>query len=337
MAERALGWQGYMGRGTQIEIDTGVAADKYQQIYTSLIKKNRPNKAVKSSLRGTRGKTFVVKGRSNTGGACTGPLMPDEIFWGIGWADLLGNNNTVTGSAGAGYTHTYNEHSSPAHYPDYGATIETNKGSSNTSLMFDFIGSFLKVLTLEIPEDGEVTWSAEYTGVDEETGGTASTPSFHCGNPAESYMVDIQLGTTITSTSSFAWKSGNWSYDNGVSMIWEGNNQAPVARAYPAMANCTGSIVADLQESLTQYNYWKYDTDVAIKIIITHVELAGTSSGVYKLTINMPRVQFMGDPPELSGEEILQITYNYEALEHCTLGYTVQVEVVNSESGTYSV
>lgn len=335
---RALAWNGYMGRGTQSAIGTGVVATDFQQVYTSGVKKNRPDKALKPTIRRTRGKTIVVKGNSSVGGPISGPLIPDEIFQAIGWADLMGGNNAVSGDATTGYTHTFDEPASASDYSTAGVTIEANKGSSGTELMFDYIGSFLKSLELTFPESGEVTWAAEYVGKDEESGGANSSPSYSTVNPFETCMVDIQIGTTISSTTSTTFKSGNWKYDNGVAMNYAGNSCTPVAATYAPIPIVNGTINKDLEEDLTEYNYWINDTDIAMKIVITHTELAGSSSGEYSLTINMPRVQVMGDSPELgSAEEIPQLILNYEALQHESLGYTCQVVIVNSESGTYSI
>jgi len=337
-AARALGWQGYMGRGTQgAAVETAVVATEFQQLYSAGMKTERPDKAIKPTIRGARKKTNVVKGNKSTAGGYTGPLIPDEIMAAIGWADLLGNNNTVSGSAGVGFTHVLLEPTTSAHYPTYGTTLETNKGSSNTSLMFDFIGSFLKALTVSVPESGEATWSSEYVGVSEVTGGTASSTSYSTVNSFETCMIDIQIGATISSTTAVEYKSAEFKYDNGVSMLFRGNSCTPVGRAYAPIPMVTTTINADLTESLTEYNYWINDTNFAIKIIMIHTTLAGTASGVHSLTIELPRNQMMGDPPELgSAEEIPQITYNCEALTHETLGYMAKVTIVNSDSGAYT-
>ena len=91
------------------------------------------------------------------------------------------------------------------------------------------------------------------------------------------------------------------------------------------------------EDSLTMYNYFKDDTENAVKLVITHPTLAGSSSGVYSLTFNLPRVTWMGEEPKLDSADIISGNYSLTALKDATTGYQVQAILVNTQSGAYNV
>ena len=98
------GVKGYFGVGVQSAIGTGVAATKFQPISfdASLKQMIDPRQPLKAAFK-RRGYVASTIGKEHVEGTISGPITPDDIFCGIGWGLLLGNNNSVSGGATTGY------------------------------------------------------------------------------------------------------------------------------------------------------------------------------------------------------------------------------------------
>lgn len=327
-------YDGYFGRGTQTALATGVPATKFQRITDATVTYKEPNKKVVPDIAKGRMYTQVSRGGIEVSGGVSGFLSPDEIFGGIGWADLMGASNTVSGSAGTGYLHTFNDSGA---FSVFGQTQEIQKGNSST-VMWDMIGMFLSKLSLEIGSEDLVKFSADYVGVSEATGGTSSAATFTAKPPAEGWMVDIlvasSLGASFTSLSITT--GATFAYDNKLKMAKGIGSRYAVNRSL-GRPDITLDFTQIFQDDLTVYNYFKNNTENAVKIVITHDSLAGTSSGVYSWTIYLPRVTWLGNSPELTGQEEITKSGKLQALQDPTYGYACKVEILNSESGAYTL
>lgn len=340
MTEYIHGHQSTVGFGTQTAaIGTGVAATKFQTNAEITIAVDKPNQQVTTGNRGIRGRSKSIEDRYKITGQIKGALYPDEYFQGQAWADFMGGNNTVTGSAGVGFTHVLSEPATITSFPSYGKTIEAKMGGTDNTLLFDFIGCFLKMITLEIPEQGEIIMTADYVGKTFATGGTLTSATFTSKNQFVSSMGKLEISTTISSVAEITdWKTIRAILDNGAEMIEGGNSQTPVGRAYPSDGpKDTVEFTMDRKDSLTLPNYFLLKTDVAIRLTITHTQLAGTASGFYSLIIEWPRCLPKSESPKISGPGLQRATYTYEPYYHVDLGYTHKAYLVNSESGTYTV
>lgn len=330
-------YDGYLGRGTQTaSISTSVVASQFQRITDATITYKESGKKVVPHIQKQRHFVDVARGVSEVSGGVSGFLTPDEIFGGIGWADLMGNSNTVSGSASVGFTHTFTDGAGST-FSAYGQTIEIQKGNSST-VMWDMIGMFLNKLSLEVAAEDIVKFSADYIGVSEATGGTSSAATFNNDPPSEGWMVDVSYATTLgASFTSLPIVTGaTFSYDNKLKIVRGIGSRTGVDRSV-GRPEIMLDFTQIFKDDLTVYNFFKNNTENAIKITITHDSLAGTSSGVYSWTISLPRVTWLGDSPELSGEEELTKAGKLQALYSSVYGYACKVEILNSESGTYSV
>ena len=340
MAEFARGALSYVGVGIQgAAIGTGVAATKFQTITGCNIKVDKPNRGWVPAFRKNLGYQVTRKGKSSTTGSITGIMMPGtEYSNSLMWALVFGNNNTVSGSATIGYTHVFNEPAAAANYPVYGATFEGLKGSYDNTLLWDFIGCFVKTLNIDIPEDGVITFTNDIIGVKEETGGVISVPTYTSLLPYESSMAQVQIGTTLAGVADMEYVSAKLTIDTGVEMKMEGKTSVPTARTFATNGmKVSGEINLNLKADLTYYNYFKNDTEVAFKIIITHTTLAGASSGYHTIQLEIPRAIIMGDAPEVSDEGVIPYTLKFEAGRHISDGYTIKATIINDEAGTYTV
>jgi len=298
----------------------------------------KPNKQVLTDrIRNSEAPTYVQKGMIHVEGTLTYDFIPDEAL-GINLALLLGANNTVAGSATTGYTHTFNGWSTCTDIPTSGITIQKLVGGCDNTMLVDNISCFANSFDLTIPEDGIITYAVNYMGNKNTFGGTLATPSYSEVTPFEGWMSHLEIGTVIGSTTAIKIREASLSVNNNLTMVSDHNasNQYPSGFAYNSRT-VDLSISLTQENNLTLYNYFKDDTENAVKLVLTHPSLAGTSSGVYKLTISLPRVTWLGEEPKLDSADVLTGSYNLSALKDATTGYQIKAELVNSQSGVYSV
>lgn len=339
MADFAQVYRSYVGFGVQASaLTTSVAATAFQTISSCSVRENRAGRKWIKGIRKNQDMTIPVRGTLDVSGSISGPLVPDEAFGGIVLAMLFGNNNAVSGSAGAGYTHTFSQArvGTVADYPAYGATIEALIGGADATLMRDFIGCFVKGYTLTLGKDGAIECQVEWVGIKETDGDTASTPTYSTKLPFEGWMGDLKLGAAIGSVASVEFQSATLKIDNGVKLVPGLNGRYSIGRTYgPIQASLEFEM--DLREDLTVYNYWKNETERAARLLITHDQLAGGSSGVYSLQFDLPRVIFDGDVPNIEGEAEIKHKVTMKAGYDPTTTKTISAVVVNSQSGVYAV
>jgi hypothetical protein len=299
----------------------------------------KPQKAVMTDrIRNKVAPTFVTKGMIHTEGTLTYDLIPDEAE-GINLAMTLGVDNTVSGGATSGYTHTFKAWSACTDMPKSGITVQKLVGGCDNTMLVDNISQFVNTFELTVPEEGIVTYAVNYMGMKNIFGSSSlATPTYSNVAPFEGWMAHIEIGATLASTTAVSIKAANLSIDNKLQMIPDRN----VASQYPLAFASNGrevtmSLELTQENSLTLYNYFLNDNTNAVKLILTHPDNAGTVGGKYSLTINLPKVTWLGEEPKLDSADVLTGSYNLQALWDSTLGYDIQAVLVNSQSGTYSV
>jgi hypothetical protein len=327
------GYDGYVGLGIQATLGTGVAATKFQRVTEASITYKEPQRSVVDHIQKNRAFVDIMRGGVEVNGSMGGYLTPDEIFGGIGWAMLLGGSNTVSGSAGVGFTHVFNEAGA---LPNVGATVEVYEGGS--AVMFDMIGMFLNKLSLTVGANEATTFASDWIGVSEALGGTVSTAVFNDDPPFEGWMASLTYGTTLAAsqtTISLA-QTVNFSYDNKLEPVKGLGSRYMVGRKVGRQ-----EVLLDftklLQNDVTIYNFFKNNTQNALTLTLTHDSLAGTSSGAYQVKIELPKVFYKGDAPALTSSDALELPMKAQALYDSTAGFVCRVTIVNSESGTYTV
>ena len=298
----------------------------------------KPQKTVSTDrIRNSEAPSFISKGKIHVEGTLTYNLIPDEAE-GINLAMTLGGANTVTGSSTTGYTHTFNAWSACLDYPQSGITVQKFLGGCNSTMLVDNISCFVNSFTLTVPEDGIVTYACNYMGMKNEFGGAKATPAYSTKNPFEGWMAHVEIGSVIGSTTAIKIREATLTINNNLTLMTDRNasNQYP-SGFVPNSRTVEMTIGLSQEDSLTMYNYFKDDTENAVKLVLTHPTLAGSSSGVYSLTFNLPRVTWMGEEPKLDSADILSGNYSLQALKDATTSYQVQAILVNSQSGAYNV
>jgi len=298
----------------------------------------KPSKAVLTDrIRNNEAPSIVVKGTQHVEGSLTYDFIPDEAM-GINLAMILGSDNTVSGSATTGYTHTFNGWSACTGIPTSGVTVQKLIGGCTNTMLADNISCFANSLDLTIPEDGAVTYGVNYMGQKNTFGGTLASPSYSAVNIFEGWMAHIEIGSVIGSTVAVAITEASLSINNNLSMITDHNASSKYPSAFvPNSRTVDMSITMKQEDNLTLYNYFKDDTENAVKLILTHPDKAGSASGVYSLTISLPRVTWLGEEPKLDSADVLTGSYSLSALKDTVTGYQIKAELVNSQSAIYSV
>lgn len=303
------------------------------------LKTVKPQKQVLTDrIRKNVAPTMVQIGKIHTEGTLTFDMMPDEAL-GINLAMIAGSNNTVSGTASVGYTHTMNFWSQTSDAVSVGVTIQKLLGGYSNVLLGDFIGTFANSFELTIPEDGVITYAMNYMGVKSVFGGSSiGAPSYSTQSPFEGLMAKLSVGSVIGSVSAIKFKTAKLTINNNLQMITDHNasNQYP-SDFLSSGRQVTFSFEVTEEDNLTLYNYFLNDTTNALKLEITHSALAGSASGVHSLTINLPKVTWLGEEPTIKSTEAITSSYNVTALYDPVTGYDVQAILVNSQSGTYSV
>ncbi len=340
MTELAQGYRGLFGFGKQTAIDTGVAATAFQTIYPSVsLQENRPGRTRFVGIRRDQNYQHSTKGPINVSGSVSGPLIPDEAFHGIVLAALLGNNNSVSGSATVGYTHVLSQPTptTTANYPAAGATLELNLGSSGVTLHRDFIGCFLSKYQISGKENGPVDVVTDWVGRSQTDGDTVASATYSSVPAFEPYMATLSIGTSLASMSTVEITDFNIAISNGVKMLVSHATRYPIDRAF-GLIDAILEFGMYLREDLTIYNYFKNETEMAVKLVLTHTTLAGSSSGYHTLQFEFPRVIFIGDPPNLNNTDEIKHSVKMQALKGTGSDlFTVKITAINSQSGTYAV
>jgi hypothetical protein len=191
-------------------------------------------------------------------------------------------------------------------------------------------------MTLTIPEDGPIDISEENVGVQEDLAGTISTASYSSIMPYESSMADLKIASVIGSVASIPFKTASVSITNNYKMLFAQNGRVPSARSIGEF-DATIEFTRTLKEDSTEYLYWKNDTEMAIQLVLTHTTLAGSSSGVYSVTLNFPRVIFKEGAINVEGTNDQTHKMVGKVLHDPVTGYAARAIVVNAVSGTYAV
>ena len=204
--------------------------------------------------------------------------------------------------------------------------------------MHDLIGMFLNKLSLTFGANEPVTFASDWVGVKEELAGTVATAVFNNDSPFDGWMGKIEYGTSLGAslTEIPLVQSVTWSFDNKLEPLKGIGSRYMVGRKL-GIPDILLDFTKLLQNNTTLYAYFTGNTQNALKLTLTHDALAGSSSGVYSVVIEMPKVVWLGDASALNSMEAIEEPYKTQALYDSVYGFSVRVTVVNSEAGVYTV
>jgi len=343
MPNVAQGFNSYVGVGVQTAaLTTPVSPTAFLQVTSESLKENKKGYSAIKTLKFSREAGVVQKGPKDVSGSLTYPLIPDEAGAGMFFAMLLGNNNTVSLSDTTAYTHVFNQlrETVTADKPAYGATINILRGSVDNTLLMQYMGCFLSKLAINVKGDGGIIdATADFVGTKEsQTASTLDTPTFSSKSPFEGWQAALSYGPDLATLAQISqYQDLTLSINNNLKMLATNNSQYPFGVNYgPLEAMLDFSMY--LMDDLTLYNYFKNQTELAVRLKITSNQLAGAATAYHSIQIDMPRCIMLGDVPNVSSHEAIPHKISLQALKGTgSYPYTTKITVVNTQSGVYAV
>jgi hypothetical protein len=332
-------FRSYVGVGTQSVIGTSAPATHFAAIESCSLKEQRAGRQVLKLARASNTPYVMLPGVAEVTGNIVTPIIPDEATSGMLMAMLFGNYNTVSGSASIGYTHVFNiNRTNTVDDTPVGSTIEVNLATENPVGMRDFIGMFINKMVLDIPEAESVKCTWDCVGIKKENGDTASVPTYSTKNPFLGVNKKIYIGNDLSNLTQITKiMSAQLTLDNKLKMMrGSGNGIYFSGRSYEdsweGQVQLTNYFCSD---DTTLYDVLDSYTEQALRIVVEHDQLAGSSSGAYKLQFDFPRVSFIGDQPTM-GEQQHTVTAQLLTGQGAD-NYMAKCTIVNSQGGIYAV
>jgi len=342
MTEFLRGNKGFVLAAEQTtSISTAATPDTAWAVESVDLKETRPDmELVADDCRASDDFYTIVEGKYLVGpGNIVGKFYPDEYPHTLGVAELLGNTNTVTGSAGVGYTHVHNVPVTNGDFPLYGATYDKNMGGTGNTMNFRETGCYTQFTEYDIPENGPVKVTVGLTGRNETRGDAKQTPTYGGVRPFEGHMMDLKLSiTTLGVAASVKVRSAKIRIENGVELVPDhsGSSRYMQGRIL-GKRKCEIEFTYSQEDSLTIHDYIKNNTSLAVKLELTHDVKAGTSSGYHAFRVWAPNMRMLSAPPELDSSGPLLTTMKMIALYDADEAYPFRIYAVNSKSGTFTV
>jgi hypothetical protein len=341
------GWQGQVGFGVETVFGTPVAPTIFQDVGqgSAELKTNKPNKELVTGIRGTAKPVKVSRatGKSDTSGAISGAIYPDDFFNAHVFAAVLGNNNAVVAVGGDGpangYLHTFSDPAAEADYPD-GLTIQEKVGGFGDSKTKDFASNYCNGITIEVPDSGLINMSTDWVGHSEGIPGTgtAAAATFSTDNPFEHYHAKLEIGNDSGSLVDVPFESLTFSHVVNVEMVNENFNctKFPTGKRF-GVPDISMEIVLKSIEDNTQYNHFFNDDTQYVRLTLKHDALAGTApASEYEMTVNLPVSEFFGETEGLTGPEQITQPIQVQARFSTADDFTVQYTSKNSVSAVYA-
>jgi len=339
------GWQGYIGIGSQLaDLSTKVAPTVFQDPSEPDVSLHevKPNKGLVPAVRGgvTPTNASVKRGFKSVEGGFSGPLYPDDLFDGIIFAMLMGNNQTTSGDATNGFTHQFDEPAAESDHAQFGSTIQVLVGGDDNTKLREFLGCFLNKLTITVPEDDVITAAGEFVGRSEDLQGVKASPSFTPVSPFESWMAKLEIGADLGSLSPVQFTDLTFEFTKNVSMISQKLNctRFPVGRVLSGPPEVLLNFNVKSEDNITLQNIFKNDEIKAVRLTLKHDVLAGSAGGSeFDIIIDLPRVTSLTTPDNLNNIGELDLPVSLSAFDDGTIGFTSRITVKNSVAGAYAV
>jgi hypothetical protein len=334
------GWKGQLGVGAQlVALDAPVAPTIFQDLGGSpdvSLKEERPGKDLLSGVRGgfPPRMVSVKRGVFTVTGGFGAPIYPDDLFNGLIWALIYGNNQFTSGDVLTGFAHLFKEPLQESDFPQCGATVQVNIGQDGNVKLRDFVGCFLNKVTLTVPEDDVITLATEWVGREEQLGGTLATPSYTAVSPFEGWMANLKIGDTLGTAVNIEFTDLTLERTVNVVMVQQKLNRTrfPVGRTY-GIADTTLSFNLKAKDDTSLQALFKSDTPQAVELLITHTSDAGTNpSTPYTMKFEGEQMEIFDAVDNLDNIQDINQPIILRAF-----GENSRVTLVNSVAGAYAV
>lgn len=282
--------------------------------------------------RGTRSQVLDVPTAVGSGLQVSCELIPEVISSLIaGWFGT--GSDVVTGSAGAGYTHTLTPQSA---LPSY--SFEIDNDIFTQILARQFVYNLIDQLTLTYQAQQIVTAQFQTVGQREITPATPGLPS----NPTPAITtlqpMDFSLlAFTQGGGASTQLISATLTAANQVQAVPSSNGQLYVTRIAPTQRKVTFSTTLDFLDT-TFYNYWKAVAGVngyvgagGIVLSLVSANNVAGATNPYKVQFTLPNLRPQDQYALNSASDILQQQISWSVTQGAAAN-EINAVIVNSES-----
>jgi len=303
-----IGAAGKAAIGKETTWGTAVTPTQFLELMPGETMKNDIEHINAGFLMDSRNEYKIYKGTENAGGQITIPVNPDNI--GLLMFMALGVESTTQVGATTAYDHDF----TPAGIDtDLGSvTLEIDRGI--TCCLYP--GSTVDKMTINAAKGSLVTAAFDFLSKQEQDDQTATTGL----SPSTKIPYTFHHGTVAIDTSSVAYiNSFNLEYNNNLDP--EGfvfNGTAYREHAYKTIGSLTGSMELEwTTTSDTLRDAYLDNTQKQLTFTFTSTETI-EAGYYYTMTIDIPKVHILGDPPTLNARDRLAFTINFEAVYDST-------------------
>lgn len=334
------GWKGQLGVGAQLSALATLAVPTiFQDLGGSpdvSLKEERPGKDLLSGVRGgfPPRQVSVKRGFFTITGGFGALVYPDDLFNGLIWALIYGNNQVIVGDTLLGFTHLFREPLTETDFPQFGATVQVNIGQDLNVKLRDFIGCFLNKVTLTVPEDDVITLATEWVGREEQLAGTLATPAYSTISPFEGFMAKLRIGPVGGAVVDIEYTDLTLERTVNVAMIQQKINctRFPVGRTF-GIADTILSFNLKAKDDTSIQALFKADTPQKVELEIIHTIDAGTNPSTPYL------MKFVGEQMEIfdAVDNLDNIQDINQPIVMRAFAANTNMTIRNSVPGTYAV
>lgn len=331
-------YDGWFGIGLQTDVATAVAPTAFTCFNSFSAGESRPNKAPIPQICGSRNYKQMQVGGVDVTPSLSMNLIPDSIIGEL-LACLYGTNQSaVTGGATTGYTHIFNEPTSSKPLLEEGVTLANYQGG----LWAVVCGAYLNQMSITIAPNEIVTLQADWIARSVSRSALSGiTPSYSAILPYEGWHAKLSIVSSSTPAGTYVeipiTQSITFTFNNKFEKLQGIGSRYLVGRNV-GRPEVTIDLSKLLQSGDSTYlaNFLN-NTNSAVKLTLTHDDLAGTSSGAYSLEFLFPNCSWLGDDVGFEGEGSIEQPYKLQALQGEVTSYEFasRATLVNSESGLY--
>lgn len=294
-----------VGWGTEVTPGTAVAATKWAAITSESIK-YMPSYVTSQALRNRRTPPVEVITSTRVEGDVTLEVTANSIgpllFGAIG-ADAI---------SGVGpYTHTF----VPMSTELSAQTVEIQRVATR----FVYAGMRTASWTLDVPNEGIVSWTSSYMGQSQATGGTLSTPTYSTDSPFTFLNATLTLGGVASCVSDVSLSGDNSLYTRMLTCGYKVNDFG--------RHDITGSCSKEF-EDLIVYNAFVAGTPATFSLALN----AGASS---ILTIT-GQVYYREASPNVSGPGVVEQPVNFVFRHATSDASTFTAVLTNTVAAAYA-
>lgn len=305
-AEAQIGWASEAASA----IGTGVTPTKFLPFRSENIKQNinyldTQTLSSRLTLRKTKAGTKGVEGSFTT-------ELPNTTL-----ATLLKHCMGAVNTTGTGpYTHTF----TPGDVRTLGLTVQVGRpDASGTVQPFTYAGCKVSTFTINATQGEIATLVVALIGMTETTGTALATASY---DSAWSPFVFTEASLTVAAGAENSVREFNLTGNNQIQPRFRLGTATSKNPLGIGVREYTGTVTVDF-DGLTDYNRFVNGTESAL--------VATFNNGTQTLTITQ-NVQFVGETPEVSGNDLLAHAMPYRALSSSSDASAITIALVNSET-----